>query len=76
MPETKRELKLQFRRADDGSYTLTVPDYKPDLADTTVKAAGETIVAQGAFEPDGFALTALVSAQKIDTMTTEVDLTE
>ncbi len=74
MSETKKELKLQFKRADDGTFTMTVPDYKPALTDTEVKTAGATIVEQGAFEPDGFALTALVEAYKIDTTTTPVDL--
>ncbi len=74
MPETKRELKLEFKRSDEGTFTLTVPDYKTSLADTAVKTAGETIVEQGVFEPDGFTLTALVAAQKIDTTTTDIDL--
>ncbi len=76
MSTTKHEVKLNFKRSDDGDFGMTVPDCKTDLPDATIKTAGQAIVDANAFEPDGFAIVSLASAQKIDTTTTDVDLSE
>lgn len=76
MAESKKELKLEFKRTDDKDFTLTIPDYKSDLQPAQVQTAAQTIITQGSFEPDGFALASLVSAKTVDTLTTELDISE
>lgn len=76
MIETKKELKIEFIRADEGPHTMTIPDYKPGVTMTEAKAAGQVLIDQDAFEPDGYALVGIKRIYTVDTTTNEFDLTE
>ncbi|WP_195270842.1 DUF2922 domain-containing protein [Eubacterium sp. 1001713B170207_170306_E7] len=72
MPTTSKDLTIIFQRADGKEHKITIPDYKEGITDAEVKAGAQAIVDQGAFEPDGFALTQVVAAVRVDTTKTDV----
>lgn len=70
---TTNEIKYKFKRSDGAEWTLTQPFADTSgKSDAEITAAGESILAAGLFEPDGFALSEYVGAEKIVTTTTDV----
>lgn len=72
--ETSKDLVLYFERSDGKSYSVSIPDYLEGITDEQIKAGVQGILAEGVFEPDGFALVKATNAVRIDTTKTEVPL--
>lgn len=70
--KTNRDLVMSFDRADGKNHNITIPDYREDITDAEVKTGGQTIVADGIFEPEGAPLTAWTGAVKVVTTKTDV----
>ncbi len=51
---------------------MTIPDYREGITDAEIQTAAAGIVADNIFQPDGFALTKLSGAKRVDTTTTDV----
>ena len=51
---TSKDLTITFQRADGKDHKITIPDYKEGITDAEIKAGAQSIVDQGAFEPEGF----------------------
>ena len=69
---TKKDLNLIFATAGGKEYRMTIPDYREGITDEEIRTAAAGLVADDIFEPDGFALTKLSSAKRVDTTTTDV----
>ena len=72
MPTTSKDLTITFQRADGKDHKITIPDYTEGITDAEIKAGAQSIVDQGAFEPEGFALAKVVAAVRVDTTKTDV----
>ncbi|WP_195268394.1 DUF2922 domain-containing protein [Eubacterium sp. 1001713B170207_170306_E7] len=72
--ETSKDLVLYFERSDGKSYSLSIPDYLADITDEQIKTGAQGILAEGIFEPEGFALVKATNAVKIETTKTDVPL--
>lgn len=69
-----KTLELDFELENGEAMKLALPDYKENLTETQIKAASDTIIAQKAFAPGGFAPTALNTYQFVDKEVRRVDL--
>ena len=69
---TKKDLNLIFTTESGKEYRMTIPDYREGITDAEIKTAAAGIVADNIFQPDGFALTELSGAKRVDTTTTDV----
>ena len=72
MPTTSKDLTITSQRADGKDHKITIPDYKDGITDAEIKAGAQSIVDQGAFEPEDFALAKVVAAVRVDTTKTDV----
>ena len=69
---TKKDLNLIFTTESGKEYRMTIPDDREGITDAEIKTAAAGIVADNIFQPDGFALTKLSGAKRVDTTTTDV----
>ena len=72
--ELNRKLVMTFKTTDDKKVSLTVDNPREDLTEEEVKTAMELIKEKNIFAPGGADLASLVSAQVVETDTTNYDL--
>lgn len=70
--EQKKELVMYFERTDGKEFRMTIPHYKEGITDEEVKTGAAGIVADDIFKPEGFGLTRMSGAKRVDTTTTDV----
>lgn len=61
-----KTLELDFALENGEAMKLSLPDYKPDLTEAQIKAAGVTIIEQKVFAPNGFPPDKLKGYQYVD----------
>ncbi|MEF9917979.1 MAG: DUF2922 domain-containing protein [Eubacterium sp.] len=69
-----KKLDMTYDCSNGKRHIISVPDYKDNITDVEVAAGANGIMTEGIFEPDGYPLTKLLSATKIDTSKTVVVL--
>ncbi|MEG0376903.1 MAG: DUF2922 domain-containing protein [Eubacterium sp.] len=69
-----RNLDLVYTNSTGKNHKVSIPDYKTDITDAEIKTNAAGILTHAIFEPEGYPLTELVSATRIDTTKSGVDL--
>ncbi|MEG0378215.1 MAG: DUF2922 domain-containing protein [Eubacterium sp.] len=74
--ETSKNLVIEFEREDGKNHSITIPDYREDLTDDQIKENAKGIVTANVFAPDGFGLTKVTEAVKVETTKTAILMDE
>lgn len=69
-------LVITFKQEADNTYSMTIPDYKDAITDTEILAGAQAIITQNIFAPDGLDFIGVLTAKRVDTTTTEVEIPE
>ena len=69
---TSSVLKTYFTCQDGKNLTLSLADREPSLSDAQIQAGVEAMLASGALASGGSPASAVVGAQKVDTITVDV----
>ncbi|MEA5003796.1 MAG: DUF2922 domain-containing protein [Christensenella sp.] len=76
MATTTKNLVITFKQEADNTYSMTIPDYKDAITDTEILAGAQAIITQNIFAPDGLDFIGVLTAKRVDTTTTEVEIPE
>ena len=72
--ELNKKLVMTFKTTDDKKVSFTIDNPREDLSEAEVKACMELIKDKNIFAPGGADLASLVSANIVETDTTNYDL--
>ncbi|WP_195269373.1 DUF2922 domain-containing protein [Eubacterium sp. 1001713B170207_170306_E7] len=74
--KTSKELIVTYERADGKNFNLTIPDLREDITDAEINTGVKAILTQDIFAPEGFGLSAVAGARKVETKTTDIPIEE
>lgn len=76
MATTTKNLIITFKQEADESFNMTIPDYKDAVTDTEILTGAQAIITQNIFAPGGLDFIGVLTAKRVDTTTTEVEIPE
>lgn len=76
MTDTSKDLHLVYELANGKNHSMVIPDYKDGITNAQALAGAKGILSEGIFAPDGQEMVSLVSATRVDTVKTAIDVDE